>query len=61
MSNLSVKLAAIRRQHNTAGDWEVTLELLRALARARWEKEGGRRKAEASSREKKRYPVAGSQ
>jgi hypothetical protein len=31
MSNLSVKLAAIRRQHNTAGDWEMTLELLQAL------------------------------
>jgi beta-lactamase superfamily II metal-dependent hydrolase len=31
VSKLSEKLAAIRRQHNTAGDWEMTLELLRAL------------------------------
>ena len=31
MSKLSEKLAAIRRQHNVAGDWEMTIELLRAL------------------------------
>lgn len=31
MSELSVKLAAIRQQHNVAGDYAMTLELLRAL------------------------------
>ena len=31
MSELSVKLAGIRRQHNLAGDYAMTLELLRAL------------------------------